>query len=333
MELEQVMSQDGFWNDQEAAQVTVGELKQVRGALDPVLGVGEQLDELNLMAELVADEDSEEGRGELDTLVQAVDASMGKLEFRVMLSGEYDSCDCWVNIQAGAGGTESCDWAEMLQRMYVRWAERGGFEVELADRLAGEEAGVKWVTLLVKGSFAYGYLKAESGVHRLVRISPFDSQSRRQTSFAALEVTPVLDDATAMEIRTEDLKIDTFRAGGAGGQHVNKTDSAVRLTHLPTGIVVACQSERSQYKNKNTSLKMLKAKLAAVAEAEREAELAGLSGDKGDIGWGHQIRSYVLAPYQMVKDHRTNMEIGNTGAVLDGDIQGFIETYLRSRTR
>jgi peptide chain release factor 2 len=325
------MASDGFWNDQESAQATVGELKKVKVKLDPVLKLGSQLDDLDLMVELVQEDPSDEGKAELDPLVEEIDTAMGQLEFRVMLSGEYDACDCWLNVQAGAGGTESCDWAEMLLRMYVRWAERGGFEVEVFDRLDGEEAGVKWATLHVKGDHAYGYLKAESGVHRLVRISPFDSQARRQTSFAAVEVSPVLDDAQAMEIRPEDLKTDTYRAGGAGGQHVNKTDSAVRLTHIPSGIVVACQSERSQHKNKGTAMKMLSAKLAALAETEREAELAGLAGDKGAIGWGHQIRSYVLAPYQMVKDHRTDLEIGNTGAVLDGDIQSFIETYLRSR--
>jgi peptide chain release factor 2 len=205
--------------------------------------------------------------------------------------------------------------------------------VDIVERMDGEEAGIKSATLLVKGEWAYGYLRAEAGVHRLVRLSPFDSQNRRQTSFAAVEVSPELDDAEGMEIRTEDLKVDTYRASGAGGQHVNKTDSAIRLTHLPTGLVVACQSERSQHKNRNTALKMLAAKLAVKANEEREAELAGLAGEKGDIGWGHQIRSYVLHPYQMVKDHRTDMEMGNTTAVLDGDIQEFIETYLRSRRK
>lgn len=327
------MGADGFWNDQEAAQRVVGELKKVRGSLDPVVSIQEKLDELDLMIELVEEEGGNDSAQELEQLVTAVDEAMDALEFRIMLDGEYDACDCYLSVQAGAGGTESCDWAEMLLRMYVRWAERSGFSVEVFDRLDGEEAGIKWATLLVKGDYAYGYLRAESGVHRLVRISPFDSQARRQTSFAAIEVSPVLDDAEAMEIRPEDLRVDTFRAGGAGGQHVNKTDSAVRMTHLPTGIVVACQSERSQHKNRSTALKMLAAKLIARAEAEREDELAGLQGDKGDIGWGHQIRSYVLAPYQMVKDHRTSLEVGNTGGVLDGDIQQFIETYLRSRKR
>jgi peptide chain release factor 2 len=219
----------------------------------------------------------------------------------------------------------------MLLRMYARWAEREGYEVDVIDRLDGEEAGIKSATVLVTGDWAYGYLKAEAGVHRLVRLSPFDAQNRRQTSFAAVEVSPEMEDAEAMSIRAEDLRVDTYRAGGAGGQHVNKTDSAIRLTHIPTGLVVACQSERSQHKNRNTAMKMLKAKLVSRAEAEREATLAGLAGEQTEIGWGRQIRSYVLHPYQMVKDHRTDHETGNTTAVLDGDIQEFIETYLRSR--
>ncbi len=325
------MAGDGFWDDQESAQQVVGELKRVKASLGPILDLDAALDDLDVMIELAGESDGDEGADEVAEMDGKVVAAMDALEFRVMLGGEYDVRDAYLTVQAGAGGTESCDWAEMLLRMYTRWAERAGFDVSLVDRLEGEEAGIKWATLLVKGDYAYGYLRPESGVHRLVRLSPFDSQNRRQTSFAAVEVSPELDDAEAMEIRPEDLKMDTFRAGGAGGQHVNKTDSAVRLTHVPTGIVVACQSERSQHKNRSTALKMLSAKLIAKAEAEREAELAGLAGEKGDIGWGHQIRSYVLHPYQMVKDHRTSLEVGNTQAVLDGDIQPFIETYLRSR--
>jgi peptide chain release factor 2 len=325
------MAGDGFWNNQEAAQATVAELKRAKAAIGPVLDLESTLDDLDVMLELAAEAGDAESLAEVKSLDESVRESMEKLEFRVMLGGEYDVCDAYFTVQAGAGGTESCDWAEMLLRMYVRWAERSGFDVSQVARLDGEETGVKWATMLVRGDFAYGYLRAEAGVHRLVRLSPFDSQNRRQTSFAALEVMPDLDDAKATEIRNEDLRVDTYRAGGAGGQHVNKTDSAVRLTHLPTGIVVACQSERSQHKNRSTAMKMLAAKLIAKAEAEREAEIADLQGEKGDIGWGHQIRSYVLHPYQMVKDHRTNLEVGNTTAVLDGDVQPFIETYLRSR--
>jgi peptide chain release factor 2 len=327
------MGADGFWADSEAAQATVTELKRVKARLDPLSRMEHQLEELELTVELVGEDPVDENVSEAETLSEAVARAMNVLEFRVMLAGEYDVRPAYLSVQAGAGGTESCDWAAMLLRMYVRWAERQGYETEVIDRLDGEEAGIKSATVLVKGDWAYGYLKADAGVHRLVRLSPFDAQNRRQTSFAAVEVSPEMEDAEAMTIRTEDLRVDTYRAGGAGGQHVNKTDSAIRLTHIPTGIVVACQSERSQHKNRNTAMKMLKAKLVARAESEREATLAGLTGEQTEIGWGHQIRSYVLHPYQMVKDHRTDHETGNTAAVLDGDIQEFIETYLRSRRR
>jgi peptide chain release factor 2 len=327
------MSADGFWNDSESAQTTVTELKRLKLRLSPVLSMEDQLNELDLMLELVSEDPSAENVAETEVLLTAVSKTMGTLEFQVMLDGEYDMRNAYLSVQAGAGGTESCDWAAMLLRMYARWCEVRGYEVDVADRLDGEEAGIKSATLLIKGEWAYGYLRAEAGVHRLVRQSPFDAQHRRQTSFAAVEVSPELDDAEATEIRSDDLKVDTFRAGGAGGQHVNKTDSAIRITHLPSGIVVACQSERSQHKNRATAMRMLAAKLAVKAQEERDAELAGLAGEKGDIGWGHQIRSYVLHPYQMVKDHRTNVEMGNTTAVLDGDIQEFIETYLRSRRK
>jgi peptide chain release factor 2 len=331
VELEALMSSDGFWDDQESAQATVAEVKRTKAALGPLENLESSLDDLEVMIELAKESRDKESAKEVAEMDEQIMQDMEKLEFRIMLGGEYDVRDAYLTVQAGAGGTESCDWAEMLLRMYSRWAERSGFDVSQVARLDGEEAGVKWATLLVRGDYAYGYLRAESGVHRLVRLSPFDSQNRRQTSFAAIEVMPDLDDAEAQEIRSEDLRVDTYRAGGAGGQHVNKTDSAVRLTHLPSGIVVACQSERSQHKNRATAMKMLAAKLIAKAESERDAEMADLQGEKGDIGWGHQIRSYVLHPYQMVKDHRTNLEVGNTASVLDGEIQPFIETYLRSR--
>ena len=325
------MASDGFWANQEPAQSTVSELKHLKVRLDPLTRMERSFEELELTLELVTDEPTEQNLAEAEAVTRSVETAMNAFEFRVMLGGEYDSRSAYLSVQAGAGGTESCDWAAMLLRMYARWAERQGYEVEVIDRLDGEEAGIKSATVMVKGDWAYGYLRAEAGVHRLVRLSPFDSQNRRQTSFAAVEVSPEIEDAEAMEIRPEDLKVDTYRAGGAGGQHVNKTDSAIRLTHIPTGLVVSCQSERSQHKNRNTAMKMLTAKLVSRAEAERDATLKGLAGEQTDIGWGHQLRSYVLHPYQMVKDHRTDHETGNTAAVLDGDIQEFIETYLRSR--
>ncbi|HVQ27023.1 MAG TPA: peptide chain release factor 2 [Planctomycetota bacterium] len=330
-QIEERMASDGFWSNQESAKTTVTELKHLKVRLDPLTKMERSLEELELTLELVAEDPTEANVAYAETLARTVEKAMAAFEFRVMLGGEYDSRSAFLSVQAGAGGTESCDWAAMLLRMYARWAERQGYEVEIIDRLDGEEAGIKSATVLVKGDWAYGYLRAEAGVHRLVRLSPFDSQNRRQTSFAAVEVSPEIEDAEAMEIRAEDLRVDTYRAGGAGGQHVNKTDSAIRLTHIPTGLVVSCQSERSQHKNRNTAMKMLTAKLVARAESERDATLKGLQGEQTDIGWGHQIRSYVLHPYQMVKDHRTDHETGNTAAVLDGDIQEFIETYLRSR--
>ena len=325
------MAADGFWADQESARSTVAELKRLKLKLDPFLRIQHKLDELDLTLQLVAEDPLPVNVADAEALGRTVADAMGKLEFAVMLDGEYDVRPAYLSVQAGAGGTESCDWAAMLLRMYVRWAERQGYDVEAIDRLDGEEAGVKSATVLVKGDWAYGYLRAEAGVHRLVRLSPFDSQNRRQTSFAGVEVSPDIEDAEGMEIRAEDLRVDTYRSGGAGGQHVNKTDSAIRLTHLPTGIVVACQSERSQHKNRGTAMKMLAARLIARAEGEREAKLAGLVGEQTEIGWGRQIRSYVLHPYQMVKDLRTGTETGNTGAVLDGEIDEFIEATIRWR--
>jgi peptide chain release factor 2 len=327
------MASDGFWGNPESARATVAELKQLKSRVEPIDQVSRQLDDLDVMLELVAEDSSPANLAEAQALADKAAASLGELEFRIMLDGEYDAHSAFLSIQSGAGGTDAADWAAMLLRMYARWAERMGYEVEVIDRLEGEEAGIKSATLEIRGEWAYGYLRAESGVHRLVRLSPFDAQHRRQTAFAAVEVAPEMEEAEGMEIRPEDLKVDTYRSGGAGGQHVNKTDSAIRLTHIPTGIVVACQSERSQHKNRNTAMKMLSAKLAARAEAEHAAKLAGLVGEQTDIGWGHQIRSYVLHPYQMVKDHRTDHETGNTSAVLDGEIQPFIETFLRSRRK
>jgi peptide chain release factor 2 len=262
---------------------------------------------------------------EIDNLTKEI----SELEIKSYLSGEHDARNAIMSIHAGAGGTESCDWTQMLMRMYTRWAERKGYNVEVLDILPGEEAGVKNVTMLIKGDYAYGYLQAEKGVHRLVRISPFDANKRRHTSFALVEVLPEIEDVE-VEIDEKDLKIDTFRASGPGGQHVNVTDSAVRITHLPTGIVVECQNERSQHKNKATAMKILRAKLYELERKKQEEEIDRMRV-KGDIGWGYQIRSYVLHPYTMVKDHRTGMEIGNAQAVLDGEIDEFIEAYLKNK--
>ena len=258
----------------------------------------------------------------------AVAAEIEKAELAAMLSGEHDDANAIVEIHPGAGGTESQDWAEMLLRMYLRWAERRGFKTQVLDYLPGDEAGLKSVTFLVSGEYAYGYLKAEAGVHRLVRISPFDANKRRHTSFSSVAVTPDIEEDIEIDIRPEDLKVDTYRSSGAGGQHVNVTDSAIRITHVPSGIVVACQSERSQHKNRASAMKILKGKLYALEEQKQQAKLQGITGEKKEIKWGSQIRSYVLQPYQMVKDLRTRIEVGDVNRVLDGDLDGFIEGYL-----
>jgi peptide chain release factor 2 len=269
---------------------------------------------------------------DLEAAVSESEAKMEALEFQVMLGGENDHRNAFLTIQAGAGGNDAADFAEMLQRMYVRWAERRGFDIEEVELTESDEGGIRHATYIIKGPHAFGYLKAERGVHRLVRISPYDSQARRQTSFAAVEVMPEFDADAPIEVDMSEVRVDTYRAGGAGGQHVNKTDSAVRMTHEPTGIVVQCQNERSQHKNRATALAMLMSKLFEVRERERDDDLKDMYSQKGEIAWGSQIRSYVLHPYQMVKDHRTKFESGNTQAVLDGDLDAFIEEYLRSKS-
>ena len=293
--------------------------------------LGRSLEDTGVLLDLAEEADDADTRGEVAGRLALLDGRIEEAELRRLLGGEHDANNAIVSINPGAGGTDACDWAEMLLRMYLRWAERRGFETELLHVQEGEEAGIRGATVLVSGDYAFGYLKAEEGVHRLVRISPFDAQKRRHTAFASVSVFPELDEAIEVEIDENDLRVDTYRAGGAGGQHVNKTDSAVRITHLPTGIVVQCQNERSQHKNKGQAMKVLRARLYEHKRAEREAELAALAGEKLEIGFGSQIRSYTLHPQQRVKDHRTGEETGSTGAVLDGDLDRFVRATLLQR--
>jgi peptide chain release factor 2 len=323
------MAEGSVWADAERARQVVDEVKSLKGWLEPYNGLRKRLDDARGLAELAEAEPDEALTRELEADADRIAADLEKLELRNMMRGSDDARDALLTIHPGAGGTESQDWAEMLMRMYTRWAERHGFKVELLDMLEGEEAGIKSVDLQISGQYAYGLLKAEKGVHRLVRISPFDSQSRRHTSFASVFVYPVVEEDIEIEINPDDLRIDTFRASGKGGQHVNKTSSAVRITHLPTGIVVSCQQERSQFKNKATALKMLKARLYERAVEEREAKKAEVDKQKTDISWGNQIRSYVFQPYTMVNDHRTELKVSDVQRVMDGDLDPFIEAYLK----
>jgi peptide chain release factor 2 len=325
-ELEERAADPALWQDQDATTELQRERARIERQVEAFVTLEKTLGDAGELCEL-ADEDDEIA-GELDASLGAAAGEVDKLELQRMLGGEYDDHDALVSINAGAGGTESQDWAQMIQRMILRWAERREYEVELLDTQHGEEAGIKSASFAVRGPYAYGYVKAEQGVHRLVRISPFDAAKRRHTSFASVAVAPEVDDSIDVDIKDEDLRVDTFRASGAGGQHVNKTDSAVRMTHLPTGIVVACQAERSQHKNRAKAMKMLRAKIFELELRKKEEEQAKLAGEKKKIEWGSQIRSYVLHPYRLVKDHRTNHEMGNADAVLDGDLDGFIEAYL-----
>ncbi|WLR50550.1 peptide chain release factor 2 [Bacillus tianshenii] len=330
-ELEGVMAEPSFWDDQDSAQKVIGEVNALKDSAHSFQDLQERYENLEVSYELVKEEHDEDLRAELEEEIKDLAKGLNQFELNLLLSEPYDKNNAILELHPGAGGTESQDWASMLLRMYSRWGERKGFKVETLDYLPGDEAGVKSVTLLIKGHNAYGYLKAEKGVHRLVRISPFDSSGRRHTSFVSCEVMPEFNDEIEIDIRTEDLKIDTYRASGAGGQHVNTTDSAVRITHTPTNVIVTCQSERSQIKNRDRAMKMLKAKLYQKRIEEQEQELAEIRGEQKEIGWGSQIRSYVFHPYSMVKDHRTNVEVGNTQAVMDGDLEMFIDAYLRSR--
>lgn len=327
-DLEQTSTAPGFWDDQETARTTMQELERGRQDLAVYEKLAEKHEEIELLLEMVSEDPAaiEEAVAALEQFASGVDA----LEFRRMFRGDHDRACAILEINSGAGGTEAQDWAEMLKRMYLRWAERHGFKVELLSELPGEEAGIKNVSLRIEGDMAYGWLKSENGVHRLVRISPFDSSARRHTSFASVFAMPEIEEDDEIEIVEKDLRVDTFRASGAGGQHINKTDSAIRITHLPTNIVVSCQNDRSQHKNRATALKMLRSRLFELRERERQAELNEMQSGKQEIAWGSQIRSYVLHPYRMVKDHRTNAEVGNADGVLDGDLDSFIEAYLRS---
>ncbi|MEH7082685.1 peptide chain release factor 2 [Neobacillus drentensis] len=330
-ELDDEMLHPDFWNDQQAAQTVISEANGLKDQVNEFYDLNSSFENLELTYELVKEENDEELRAELEEELQQLTARLSQFELQLLLSEEYDKNNAILELHPGAGGTESQDWGSMLLRMYTRWAEKKGFKVETLDYLPGDEAGIKSVTLAIKGHNAYGYLKAEKGVHRLVRISPFDSSGRRHTSFVSCEVMPELNDDIQIEVRTEDLKIDTYRATGAGGQHINTTDSAIRITHLPTGVVVTCQAERSQIKNREAALKMLKAKLYQLEIERQEQELLEIRGEQKEIGWGSQIRSYVFHPYSMVKDHRTSTESGNVQAVMDGDLDQFINAYLRSR--
>ncbi|MGG0655049.1 peptide chain release factor 2 [Rummeliibacillus pycnus] len=330
-ELDEMMLEPSFWDDQNNAQKIINESKGLKDIVNEFYVLVETQENLEMTLELLKEEPDEELQQELGDEMKEFTNRTTEFELQLLLSGEYDKNNAIIELHPGAGGTESQDWGSMLLRMYTRWAEKHDFKVETLDYLPGDEAGLKSVTLAIRGHNAYGYLKAEKGVHRLVRISPFDAAGRRHTSFVSCDVMPEFDDEIAVEIRSEDLKVDTYRASGAGGQHINKTESAVRITHLPTGVVVACQAERSQIKNREKAMSMLQAKLYQLKVEEQQAQLDDIRGEQKEIGWSSQIRSYVFHPYSMVKDHRTNTETGNVQAVMDGDVDQFINAYLRSQ--
>ena len=323
------MEAPDFWNDPEVSQNKMKEVKSLKDDVATYAALSAQYDDIETMIEMGYEENDPELIPEIDQMMKEFVQTYEDIRMKTLLSGEYDRNNAIVSLHAGAGGTESCDWAAMLYRMYTRWADKKGFSVEVLDSLDGEEAGIKSITFQVNGENAYGYLKSEKGVHRLVRISPFNAAGKRQTSFVSCDVMPDIEDDVDVEIREEDIRIDTFRSSGAGGQHINKTSSAIRITHFPTGIVVQCQNERSQHMNKDKAMQMLKAKLYLLKQEENAAKAAGIRGEVTDIGWGNQIRSYVMQPYTMVKDHRTGVESGNVDAVMDGNIDPFINGYLK----
>ena len=327
--LEEQTTLPDFWQDSGNSSSVLKKITNLKNKIEGYKKINNNLTDTIELIEMLKIESDESLENDFNTLIKKLEKEIEKLEINTLLSGKYDSNNAIITLHPGAGGTESCDWVQMLYRMYTRWANDNGYEVKELDYLDGDEAGIKSVTALISGEYAYGYLKGEMGVHRLVRISPFDSGGRRHTSFASLEVLPEITEDIAVDINPDDLRIDTYRASGAGGQHVNKTSSAVRITHIPTNTVVSCQSERSQIQNRETAMKMLKSKLLDMKEKEQKDKIEDLKGNQKDIAWGSQIRSYVFCPYTMVKDHRTNYEVGNVQGVMDGDINGFIDSYLK----
>ena len=332
-QLELKATEPGFWDDVEKSQKVLQRTGSLKGKVEAYEGLVAKYEDTHALIELANEEEDESLLGEAESEVEAVKENLEKQRLQTLLTGEYDKNNAILTFHAGSGGTEAQDWAEMLYRMYTRWAEAHGFKVKEVDYLDGDEAGLKSAVLLVEGENAYGYLKSEAGVHRLVRVSPFDSAGRRHTSFSSLEVMPEIAKDTEVHIPPEDIKMDVFRSSGAGGQHINKTSSAVRLTHIPTGIVVACQNERSQFQNRDQAMKMLKSKLLEIKEREHLEKIEDIKGVQKEITWGSQIRSYVFMPYTMVKDHRTGFETGNIQAVMDGDLMPFVEAYLRSQQK
>lgn len=326
--LENEMSRENFWDNPEESREIMQVLKNLKDKVEAFEELSALYTDLMDMIDIAMEEDEESLLEEIKEMELNFITNYETMRINTLLSGPFDSHNAILSLHAGAGGTEACDWVNMLYRMYSRWADKKSFQIEVLDYLSGDETGMKSITFQISGENAYGYLKAEKGVHRLVRLSPFDSSGRRHTTFASCDVIPELDDTIELEIPTEDIRIDTYRASGAGGQHINKTDSAIRITHIPTNIVVQCQNERSQHKNKDKAMSMLKAKLYEIKQEEQLAKVADIRGEVKDIGWGSQIRSYVMHPYSMVKDHRTDVEIGNVNAVMDGDIDKFINGYL-----
>ena len=328
-ELDKSMEEPGFWEDPEKSAKIVQLAKNLKDTVEKYKSLEQQFEDIGVLIEMGNEENDASVVPEVEEMIKELKEKLEEMRVATLLSGEYDDNNAILRLNAGAGGTESCDWCSMLYRMYCRWAEKKGFSVEVLDYLDGEEAGIKSVTIQINGVHAYGYLKSEKGVHRLVRISPFNAAGKRQTSFVSCDVMPDIEEDLDVEINEDDLRIDTYRSSGAGGQHINKTSSAIRITHIPTGIVVQCQNERSQFQNKDKAMQMLKAKLYMLKQQENAEKLSDIRGDVTEIGWGNQIRSYVLQPYTMVKDHRTNAETGNVGSVLDGSIDLFIYAYLR----